>query len=172
MTDNARRDGLGVRGALVRPETMSERGHRLLYLGVQRLRGRRIGAYLCQLQTWERLEPEVFQRLRAERLARTLEYASSRVPLYGSGRWREALERSDLRDLQAWPVLDREMIKAHLAELIARPAPAAHYIRRTSGSSGTPLEVAIDLDAASWAGQSITAACSGTVFMSARAVFS
>ncbi|MBA3658130.1 MAG: phenylacetate--CoA ligase family protein [Gemmatimonadales bacterium] len=132
-------------------ETAPERLHRLLFLGAQRMRGRPIGRYLRQLQAWERLAPEAFQRLCAERMVRTLEYASSRVPLYGSGQWREAFQRADVRDLQSWPVLERETIQAHTAELIAQPTPRGHYFRRTSGSSGTPLGVAMDADAASWA---------------------
>lgn len=73
------------------PETANERFHRRLLMAVQRLRGRPVGAYIRQLREWERLEPRAFQRLRAERLARTLDYARSRVPLYRSGPWREAL---------------------------------------------------------------------------------
>jgi phenylacetate-CoA ligase len=134
----------------VTSETGTERFHRLLYLGVQRLRGRRVGEYLRQLLEWERLPAEAFHRLRAERLAGTLEYARSRVPFYGSARWREALERGDPRELRSWPVLDRETIKAHLSDLIARPIPPDHYIRRTSGSTGTPLGIAMDRDSASW----------------------
>ncbi|MBA3556770.1 MAG: hypothetical protein H0W29_18725, partial [Gemmatimonadales bacterium] len=133
------------------PETANERFHRLLFLGLQRMRGRPIGAYIRKLQEWERLEPEAFNRLRAERLAETLEYTSSRVPFYSSGPGREALRRGNVHDLRSWPVLERGTIQAHTAELLAQPTPAGHYLRRTSGSSGTALGVAMDADAASWA---------------------
>ena len=39
------------------PETANERFHRRLLMAVQRLRGRPVGAYIRQLQQWERLEP-------------------------------------------------------------------------------------------------------------------
>jgi hypothetical protein len=55
----------------VRPETAGERFHRLLLLGVQRLRGRPVGSYIRKFQEWECLEPKAFDRLRAERLAQT-----------------------------------------------------------------------------------------------------
>lgn len=83
------------------PETATERLHRLLFLGVQRLRGRPIGAYIRRLREWERLDPEAFHRLRAARLAQTLAYARSRVPFYRSGPWRHALAQGDARDLQS-----------------------------------------------------------------------
>ncbi|MBA3521238.1 MAG: phenylacetate--CoA ligase family protein [Gemmatimonadales bacterium] len=133
------------------PETANERFHRLLFLGLQRLRGRPIGAYIRQLQEWERLEPAAFHRLRAERLAGTLEYTSSRVPFYRSGPGRVAWRGGNAGDLQSWPVLERATIQAHSAELLAEPTPPGHYLRRTSGSSGSALGVAMDADAASWA---------------------
>jgi len=63
----------------------------MLLLGVQRLRGRPVGAYIRKLQEWESLEPKAFQRLRADRLADTLAYAKRSVPLYRSGPWSEAI---------------------------------------------------------------------------------
>lgn len=134
----------------IRPQSASEHFHRLLLLGVQRLRGRPVGAYIRKLQEWERLEPQEFERLRAQRLIQTLEYASTRVPLYRSGAWHEALRRANAGVLQSWPVLDRETIQANPKELLAQPGPRGHYFRRTSGSSGKPLGVAMDADAAAW----------------------
>jgi hypothetical protein len=116
-----------ARSHWLEPESARERFHRLLLLGVQRLRGRAVGAYIRQLQEWERLEPKAFQRLRADRLAQTLDYASSRVPLYRSGRWREALRRGDVRDLRSWPVLERENLQADGPELLGQPVTQAHW---------------------------------------------
>jgi phenylacetate-CoA ligase len=131
-------------------ETANERFHRLLFFAVQRLRGRPIGQYIRKLQEWERLEPEAFQRLRHERLTRTLEYARSRVPHYRSGAWRQALQRDPL-DLRSWPVLEREEIQANGPDLLAQPIPSGHYFRLTSGSTGNPLAVGVDADGAAWA---------------------
>ena len=133
------------------PETANERFHRRLLMAVQRLRGRPVGAYIRQLQQWERLEPGAFHRLRAARLARTLDYARSRVPLYRSGPWREALGRGHPDVLQSWPVLERETVQRFSAELLAQPFRRGHYVRRTAGSSGIALGVAMSPDAAAWA---------------------
>ncbi len=132
-------------------ESNSELLHRLLLLGIQQLRGRPVQPYIRKLQEWERLEPRAFLRLRADRLALTLDYAISRVPLYRSGAWHEALRHSDPRDLRSWPVLERSHIQSATAELLATPPRARHYVRRTAGSSGTPLGVAMDGRAAAWA---------------------
>ncbi|MGH7509660.1 MAG: phenylacetate--CoA ligase family protein [Gemmatimonadales bacterium] len=130
--------------------TPNERFHRLLYLTVQRLRGRPLGAYIRRLQEWERLEPEAFQRLRAQRLARTLEYARTHIPLYRSGPWQEAFRRSGAGDLRSWPVLEREIIQSSGAALLAKPTPRGLYYRTSSGSTGQPLRVGADPDGAAW----------------------
>ena len=134
-----------------KPLSPSERLHRVLYLGVQRARGRPLGAYLRRLEEWGRYDRRAFDELRSERLARTLEYARSRVPLYKSGPWKEALDRADPQDLQAWPVLERQVIQTCEREMLAEPTPPGHYYRTTSGSTGTPLRVAMDPAAAAWA---------------------
>jgi len=125
----------------------SERFHRVLYLGLQRLRRRPIGPYIRTLQAWEALDPAAFGHLRAKRLRDTLSYAKERVPLYRSEVW----GRSDSRELGTWPVLEREIIQSRGAELLAQPAPAGHFLRLTSGSTGVPLGVGMDPDAVAWA---------------------
>jgi len=135
----------------VTPETSKERFHRMLLLGVQRLRGRPVGAYIRKLQEWESLEPKAFQRLRADRLADTLAYAKRSVPLYRSGPWSEAIGGGDAEALQSWPVLERAMIQASGSELLSQSNTRSHYFRRTAGSTGAALGIAMDTDAAAWA---------------------
>lgn len=134
----------------VRPESVSERFHRHLYLAVQQMRGRPLATYIRRLQEWERLEPAAFQRLRAERLAQTLSYARDRVPLYRSEPWSRALAGNS-RELGAWPLLERAVVQARRAELLAQPVSDNHFFRHTSGSSGVPVAVGMDPDAAAWA---------------------
>lgn len=133
------------------PESSNERLHRLLLMAVQRLRGRPVGAYIRQLQKWERLEPKAFLRLRAERLAQTLEFAKNHVPLYRSGPWRNAPVRGGANALQSWPVLQRETIQGSSTELLAQPIRRGHYVRRTAGSTGVAAGIAMDGQAAAWA---------------------
>jgi phenylacetate-CoA ligase len=133
------------------PEPYKDRFHRVLYLAVQSLRGRPLGAYIRQLCEWERLDPASFQRLRAERLAGTLNYAKTRVPLYRSDQWRAAFERADPSDLRSWPVLEREQVQARNAELLVQPLPSRHYFRRTAGSTGKPVAIGVNPQGAAWA---------------------
>jgi phenylacetate-CoA ligase len=135
----------------ITPEAAGERFHRLLYLAVQRLRRRPLGAYIRKLREWERLGPEAFQALRAERLSNTLAYARSRVPLYRSKVWQDAFQRGSPGDLRTWPVLEREIVQAHEDQLLAQPTPRGRYFRSTSGSTGKPLRVWMDPPAATWA---------------------
>jgi phenylacetate-CoA ligase len=135
----------------VSSETGRERFHRQLYLAVQRLRGRPLGACIRQLLKWERLDREAFQRLRAQRLALTLNYARSTVPLYRLPPWRDALRGANASDLRSWPTLEREQIQAHNMDLLARPIPSQFYFRRTAGSTGQPVGVAVDGETAAWA---------------------
>ncbi len=110
-----------------------------------------MGAYIRQLQEWERLDPGAFQLLRAERLAQTLDYARTRVPMYRSGAWNAAFQRGDARELRSWPVLERDVIQTHEMEMLAQPTPRGLFFRGTSGSTGTPLRVGMDPSAAAWA---------------------
>lgn len=134
-----------------RPLSASERFHRILYLSVQQIRGRPLGPYIRQLQEWGSLDRIGFRRLREQRLAETLEYARSTVPLYQTGAWAAAFRRDDHRTLRAWPVLERQTIQAHEAEMLAQPPVRGRYFRSTSGSTGSPLRVWMDPAAAAWA---------------------
>ncbi|MDF3052080.1 MAG: CoA ligase, partial [Geminicoccaceae bacterium] len=131
------------------PETLNQRFHRSLYLGIQRLRGRPLGAYIRQLEQWERLEPRAFHALCSERLVATLEYAFQRVPLYQADQWSRRVGKP--QDIRSWPVLERETVQARGSELLAQPTPPGLYYRSTSGSTGKPLRIGTDPDGAAWA---------------------
>ena len=131
--------------------SVSERFHRILYLSVQQARGRPLGPYIRQLQEWGSLDSMSFRALRERRLAETLEYARCKVPLYQTGAWAAAFRGNDFRNLRAWPVLERQTIQAHEAEMLAQPPVRGRYFRSTSGSTGNPLRVWMDPAAAAWA---------------------
>jgi phenylacetate-CoA ligase len=136
---------------LVRPLSASDRFHRILYLSVQRARGRPLGPYIRQLQEWGSLDSMSFRALCEQRVVETLEYARSTVPLYRSGSWAAAFRGADHRDLRTWPVLERQTIQAHEAEMLAQREVRGRYFRSTSGSTGSPLRVWMDPAAAAWA---------------------
>jgi phenylacetate-CoA ligase len=131
-------------------ETLAEGLHRRLYLGLQRLRGRPVGAYIRQLQAWERLDRPAFNHLAGTRLKETLRYARARVPLYATGAWETALSRSDPENIQNWPVLDRKLVASDGDRLLARTKPLGTFYRHSSASSGEPLRVAYSPQAAAW----------------------
>lgn len=118
---------------------------------MQQARGRPLGPYIRQLREWGSLDGPSFRALRERRLAETLEYARSKVPLYQTGAWAAAFRADDHRNLRAWPVLERQTIQAHEAEMLAQPPVRGRYFRSTSGSTGNPLRVWMDPAAAAWA---------------------
>src|SRR5690606_36357417 len=51
-------------------------------------------------------------------------------------------------ELQDWPVLAKQDVRDHGAELVARDAPGSRVVHEhTSGSTGTPLTIALDREA-------------------------
>jgi phenylacetate-CoA ligase len=131
-------------------ETLAERVHRGLYVGLQGLRGRPVGSYITRLQQWEKLDRTAFNRLADTRLREILSYAKERVPFYSSGTWEQALSRSDPKDIRNWPVLERKLVVTHRAQLLARGRPPGTFYRHSSASSGEPLRVAFSPQAAAW----------------------
>src|SRR5690606_25929884 len=95
--------------------------HEGLYLGLQALRGRPVGACIRRLRSWEALDRADFQRLCNERLTAALERASAGVPLYAESPWRERLARGAHRRIEAWPVLERDVLRKEGRKLLARP---------------------------------------------------
>jgi phenylacetate-CoA ligase len=134
-----------------------------LYLGLQRLRGHPLGPSLRQLVAWERLTPVELQRLHDERLREALLYASDHVPFYRNHWWRDprgsqanpldtwgSVPIGRPNAVEAWPVLEREVLRERAADLRARPHRPGTVERRTSGSSGGTVSVALTREAETW----------------------
>lgn len=124
--------------------------HEAMYLGLQALRGRPVGACIRRLRSWESLDRADFQRLCDARLTAALERASATVPWYGESPWRERLARGAHRRIEAWPVLERDVLRNAGRKLLAHPKPLGTFYRRSSASTGAPLAVAYDPKAAAW----------------------
>lgn len=120
-----------------------------VYAALQRLRGHPVGRFVRQLQAWEKLPLPEFDRLNAERLRRMLAHARAHVPLYRTGRWATALAGTDA-GLAAWPVLEREVLRARAEELCADPLPRRIVTKRTSGSTGKPVKIPWTREAETW----------------------
>jgi phenylacetate-CoA ligase len=92
----------------------------------------------------ESLSPESWKALTDESLARLLRRAATRVPFYREhfAARRRRGERPDVERLESWPVLTKETVRARTLELLADDLdPRALWRERTSGTTGTPLEV-------------------------------
>ena len=121
-----------------------------LYPGLQRLRGRPLGSYMRRLHQWEQLPRAEFDRLHAERLRTILEYAHARVPLYRSSRWSSALSDGDPGSIDRWPLLDKDTLRARFEDLRAEPPPRRVLTRRTSGTTGPRVKVAMTPSSDTW----------------------
>jgi phenylacetate-CoA ligase len=130
--------------------TIEEACHRSAYFVMQSLRRRPVGAYIRDLQKREKLDAESHRRLVYDELREALLYARARVPLYSTGRWHTSLSRVDAGDLTAWPILERHEVRERGHELLARGSMLGRFYRRSSASTGTPVNVAWSPKAAAW----------------------
>ncbi len=124
--------------------------HRSMYLGIQRVRGRPVGKWIRHLAAWDALDDARYAALSRQRLEALLEFASARVPLYRSDAWRRSIA-SDPRDITRWPMLDRNDLVERRNELVADGARRPLLLaRRSSASTGRPIEVLWNADAVAW----------------------
>jgi phenylacetate-CoA ligase len=121
-----------------------------IYPALQRFRGRPLGTFLHQLQDLEQVGKAAFDDLHSERLREILQYARVHVPLYRDGPWRTALSAGNGGEIEAWPVLEKETLRAHFEELQAQPSPRRTIIRKTSGYSGPRTKVMLTPEADAW----------------------
>jgi phenylacetate-CoA ligase len=92
----------------------------------------------------ERWPAERWQGYQEERLARLLHRAATRVPFYRE-QWaarRSHGDRSSWEVLANWPVLEKASLRGNAAAFVADDCtPRRMYHERTSGTSGTPLDL-------------------------------
>lgn len=105
----------------------------------------------------ERLPAGEMEAWRDARLRALVAYAHQRVPYYRRVMDERGVRPEHVRgaaDLPLLPLLDKEKVRAHADELLARGVPAAARDRvSTGGTSGAPLRLWIDRDRSSteWA---------------------
>lgn len=130
--------------------TLDQMWHRGLYLMLQRLRGRPVGAFVRRLQGWERMSRVEFEGLAHAHLEQALRYARRYVPLYSSGAWSAERRTSSAEDIRCWPVLERQTVHAKMHELLASRVIPGRYYRQSSHSTGAPVRVAVNPQSAAW----------------------
>jgi phenylacetate-CoA ligase len=101
----------------------------------------RLVAEASDRDTWTRARWDAW---RAERLAAILDRAAKRVPYYREY-WAARRRRGDHAAwdlLENWPLLDKERVRvAPRAFLADDCVPRKMFLERTSGTTGTPLEI-------------------------------
>lgn len=128
--------------------------HREMYLGLQIVRGRPVGRYMRRLAGWDRLPADSFREIVERRLTDMLRCARSEVPLYATGPW-ASIGPKNAGELDRWPVLERAALIEQRALLLRRKGRRRLVARRSSASTGTPVEVFWNRDglAESWAAE-------------------
>ncbi len=112
-----------------------------LYLRITRFgtATRVLAAAAAERDRWSAQQWSAFS---AERLAETLHHAATRVPYYRDA-WskrRQAGDRRSWEQLEHWPVLHKEAIRAHPRAFVADGfRPEKMFAEHTSGTTGTPL---------------------------------
>ncbi|MBX9625564.1 MAG: phenylacetate--CoA ligase family protein [Gemmataceae bacterium] len=127
--------------------------HLMHPLAARRARSRHLD-YLRVLERTQYDPPEVVRARQLVALKVQLRHAYDTVPYYRAA-WRAAGAHPDdvrsLADLEAFPVLTKADIRRHERDLIAAGYdPAKLRLKRTSGSTGVPLNIRIDEPAARW----------------------
>jgi phenylacetate-CoA ligase len=110
--------------------------------------------YLRLLQQTQFDPPEVIRARQLVELKVTLRHAYESVPYYRAA-WRTAgvhpCDITSLADLEAFPILTKADIRAHERDLLSSVFdPTKLRLKRTSGSTGVPLNIRIDEPAVQW----------------------
>ncbi len=120
-----------------------------LYTFLQALRGRPFGRFIREIRARERLDSKAYDRWVEQQLAWMLGYAKERVPFYQTGAWRDTTPGGRAA-LATWPVLEKGHLRADFDTLLADPQPRNTLIQKTSGSTGSPVRVAMTYHADAW----------------------
>lgn len=119
-----------------------------------RREGSRHLEYLRILERTQFDSPDVIRDRQLDSLKAMLGHAFETVPYYKAAWTKADVHPSDvkcLEDLEAFPVLTKNDIRRHERALISSSFdPAKLRLKRTSGSTGVPLNVRIDEPAAQW----------------------
>lgn len=110
--------------------------------------------YLRELRRTQFDPPEVVRERQLAALKAQLHHAQTTVPYYRAVWAKAGVHPSDVKtlaDLEAFPILMKADIRRHERALIASGYdPAKLRLKRTSGSTGVPLNIYIDEPAVQW----------------------
>lgn len=111
----------------------------------------RVGRVLEKSQ-WQ--APEELIRLQNENLAKMIRYVYAHVPYYRRVMEEKKLGPGDIEtvaDLEKFPVLTKEIFRREFKNLMSSdPGLRRPDIRKTGGSTGEPLRIAVDYENSAW----------------------
>lgn len=122
-------------------------------LMLETLYGRGTYHLIDEVERLQFLSADRFRQWQHERLRALLEHCYDYVPFYRRRFAAAGLERANLSEpgvLQRLPVLDKEDVRRHAADLTATDRRWRMRSATTSGSTGRPLTVRSDMRVAAW----------------------
>ncbi len=129
---------------------------RLIYTGIQSLRGKPVVSQLRFLERAEKYSSAALTGLQWKRLKRMLAFCSENVPYYKELFDRTGVDVQEIRecdDFRSIPMLTKELVRENSEKLLPRRPLNRIYFEYTSGSTGRPLKLGRDHDSsgAFWA---------------------
>ena len=109
--------------------------------------------YWRHLERTQWLSRDELEKLQFDALRRLVAHAYDRCPYYRAAWSKRGLEPGDLRepeDFARWPVLERDDIRDHRADLRARVPGLRLLSKSTGGSTGEPLHFDLDVNSNDW----------------------
>jgi phenylacetate-CoA ligase len=122
----------------------------LLYLPTQRIRREPVLAHLADLEASQWLSPDALRARQDERVRELVRHAARRVPYYREVFRAHGVDPESVRgtaDLVRLPVLEKDVARVRVDDLVAEEGSARMDRRKTSGSTGIPMPVVKSRDA-------------------------
>ena len=110
-----------------------------VYYPVVFLRREWVPFYLRRLQRSQYLDAAEIRRLQEDKLRSLVAYAAARVPYYR--RLLRDCSVHSLRDLEAVPTLEKEVLRSRAGELTSEERFLGCALKTTGGSTGAPVTV-------------------------------
>jgi phenylacetate-CoA ligase len=113
----------------------------------QVLRGRGTLRLLKGMEKAQWLAPETLRALQWERLGEMLRYCQDHIPYYGRAFAQAGVRAEQVQspeDMARLPLLSKDDVRRHGADLVAPGLAGKLYSLTTSGSSGVPVRVVLD----------------------------
>ncbi|NOZ86803.1 MAG: phenylacetate--CoA ligase family protein [Deltaproteobacteria bacterium] len=121
----------------------------IVYRLIERVRGEPVSKYLKRIIHIPYLSRDEIARIQAEKLRQTITRAYEDIPFYRRRFDEAGLDIGSLKfpeDLARIPVLEKQEVREHYAQIVNHSLDVRTSKESTSGSSGTPLVVVKDRD--------------------------